>query len=134
MTFPQLAHFQESEFPHSEKMNTPFLRWLDRVRDRAGVPMTITDAGREDGDPEPSGSAGAKSLHHRGTAVDFRTRDLNAQQKWRIMAAIVEMSKETPDDWKVEFEPVFKLDGDHHWHVGLDWTPGKGNEMVESDD
>lgn len=133
--FPtDLKHFKTGEIPHEEMMNVLYLRWLDRVRDRAGVPFVITDGGRADGDPEPSGSAKGLSLHHRGCAVDLKTRHLTVQEKWKIMAAIIELSKDTPNGWKVEFEVVWTDKGDRHWHLGLDWTPGKEHEFIEADD
>lgn len=133
MSFPtDLKHFKATEFKHPEKMNVQFLRWLDRVRETAGVPMALTDDGRIDGNPEPSGSAGGRSLHHRGRAVDFNSRGLGAGQKWKIVNAIVMLSFDAPG--KVEFELVYKEDGDHHWHLGVDDTPGKSHEFIEADD
>lgn len=133
--FPNnLQFFRRSEFRHPDLMNVAFLRWLDRVRGRSGVPMEVLDDGRLEGDPEPSGSAGTKALHYRGCAVDLNSRKWDARQKWQVVAAIVYLSNETPDGWKVEFEPVFNANGDHHWHLGLDWTLGKHHEFVESDD
>lgn len=131
--FPaDLIHFSASEFKYPDKMHVPFLRWLDRVRALAGVPMTITDDGRVDGDPEPSGSAGGKSLHHRGCAVDIRTRTLTSPQKFKITAALMDLRHEAPG--KVEFEVVWTEKGDRHWHIGVDWNPGKEHELIEADD
>lgn len=133
MTFPiDLKHFKAGEFKFPDKMYVPFLRWLDRVRERSGVPIVLTDDGRQDGDPEPSGSAGSRSLHHRGCAVDFRTRDFNAAQKWKIAEAIFSLAQEAPG--KVEFEVVWREKGDRHWHLGVDWTAGKVHELIEADD
>lgn len=135
MNFPtDLKHFGATEFQHPEKMNVPFLRWLDRVREVAGVPMTLTDDARVDGDPEPLGSAKGKSLHHRGCAVDIRTRTLDANQKWKIAHAVHLLSASTPDGWKVELESVYTTGGDCHWHIGLDWAVGKDHELIEQDD
>lgn len=129
-----LKYFPLPEWKQPGRMNTQFVRWLDRVREKAGVPMRLTDDGRADGDPEPSGSAGKRSLHHRGCAVDLDSRLWNARQKWSVLAAIVELSKDSPDGWVVELEVVYNEKGDHHWHVGLDWATGKQNEFIEADD
>lgn len=135
MSFPtDLTHFKASEFKYPDRMNVPFLRWLDRVRDLAGVPLTLTDDARVDADPEPSGSAGSRSLHHRGCAVDLRSRTLSASQKWQVLNAIVTLAMDTPSGWKVEFESVYNEDGDKHWHLGLDWNAGKTHEFIEKDD
>src|SRR3990167_3192440 len=84
MPFPaDLKHFRASEFKHPELMSVPFLRWLDRVRERAGAPFVVTNDARVAGATEPLGSAGSKSLHRRGRAVDLHSRVWTATQKGR---------------------------------------------------
>lgn len=124
-----LQHFKASEFKHPELMDVAFLRWLDRVRERADVPFSITSDGRTASD-SPDG-ASLTSLHHRGRAVDLDSSRWNATQKWRIVAAIVYLSGEAPG--KVEFEPVFSPT-DKHWHIAVDDRAGKSHEFVEADD
>lgn len=40
------AHFQASEFSAPDHMGYEFVLWLNAVRDKAGVPMTITSSYR----------------------------------------------------------------------------------------
>lgn len=132
MPFPgDLKYFEVSEFKHPELMNVPFLRWLDRVRGLAGVPFALNDDARVPSATEPVGSAGSKSLHRRGRAVDIRSRDWTAAQKWKVSAAIHALADEAPG--KVEFEPVFSPT-DRHWHLGVDDRPEQVHEFVESDE
>lgn len=134
MTFPpDLIHFEASEFEHPDKMDVGFLRWLDRVRERAGVPFHITNDFRTSG----------KGLHGLGMAVDLDSRQWNAAQKWRVNSAIVFLAHEAPG--AVEFEPVYD-DGeacpkcgyeyhpDRHFHLGIDPRPGAVSEFIEADD
>jgi hypothetical protein len=109
-------------------MDVAFLRWLDRVRERAGVPMVVTDDARPAG-TMPAG-ASATSLHFRGRAVDLRSRDWTAVQKWSIASAIVFLAADAPG--KVEFEQVYSLT-DRHWHLGVD-EQGVNHKLIESDE
>lgn len=131
--FPtDLANFDRTEFNHPDMMYVPFLRWLDKVRSIAGVRFELTDDGRADGNPEPSGSAGGTSLHHRGCAVDIRIKDLNAQQLWKINFAIV-LCCDAQTVGKVEVEWVKGIT-ETHLHLGLDWTPKKQHEFILAND
>ena len=103
-------------------MSVDFLRWLDRVRERAGVRFEITSDFRP-GDP---------GHHGRGDSVDLNSRIWNAAQKWNVNAAIILLAPEAPG--KVEFEPVYDHNGDQHWHVAVDRRPGARHEFVEADD
>jgi len=42
----ELKHFQAGEFKEPDKMGYEFIRWLDRLRDEAAVPMKITSSYR----------------------------------------------------------------------------------------
>ncbi len=42
----KLKHFQSAEFTQPDKMGFEFLLWLERLRELAGVPMTITSSYR----------------------------------------------------------------------------------------
>lgn len=42
----QVTHFQANEFAAPHQMGLEFMRWLDQVRTRAGVPMHITSSYR----------------------------------------------------------------------------------------
>ena len=114
-----LDYFALTEFRHPELMYEPFVRWLDKVRGVAAVAFVITDDARAEGDPNPTGSAGKHSLHRRGRAVDLRSRNWTASEKWRVVAAIFDLADLAPG--KVELEPVYSAT-DEHLHVGADET------------
>ena len=126
-----LAYFAVSEFSHPEVMDAAFCRWLDQVRAVAGVPMVITNAGRIAAATEPIGSAGSKSLHRRGRAVDLRSCDWTAAQKWKLMAAIANLASAAPGH--VELELVHSAT-DQHWHLGVDDTPTAQHEVIEAEE
>lgn len=65
--------FVPMEFEHPERMDVEFLRWLFRVRERAGVPMHITDDSRD-----PDSDVGADHTAHKKVpcrATDGQVRD-----------------------------------------------------------
>ena len=41
-----VEHFSKAEFAAPENMGAEFVLWLDRLREKAGVPMTITSSYR----------------------------------------------------------------------------------------
>ena len=126
MSFPtDLRHFTAAEFQFPDVMDIAFLRWLDRVREEAGVPMIITDDGRPSG-VMPEGASKTR-LHFRGRAVDIRSRDWSVTQKWDLSAAIHLLADDAPG--KVEFEQVYS-DADKHWHLGVD-DRGVNHELIE---
>ena len=125
-----LTHFQPAEFKHPELMETTFVRWLDRVRDRAAVPMVLTDDGRLPDAPNPTGSAGKHSLHMRGRAVDIRSRDWTAAEKWKVAAAIIALASEAPGC--VEWEAVYS-GTDRHWHLGVN-DQATAHTLIEADE
>lgn len=126
-----LQYFSPREFSHPEVMHEGFCRWLDHVRARAGVPMRITNAGRVAGANEPIGSAGSKSLHRRGRAVDLRSSEWSVNEKWRLLAAIVSLADQAPG--KVELELVHSA-SDQHFHLGVDDRPGAVHELIEAEE
>ena len=121
---PDLQHFSAGEFSNPERMDVRFLRWLDRVRERANVPFHITNDFRGTG----------RSLHGLGMAVDVDSRPWNSAQKWRVVSAIVYLAPEAPG--AVEFEPVWNDDPklDRHWHIAVDPRVHAVGEFVERDD
>ena len=130
MSFPNdLQYLRAGEFQHPDLMDTAFLRWLDRVRHRAGVPFTITNDARPGG-IMPTG-ASSTSLHKRGRAVDLRSRDWKSHQKWSVMTAIAALADDAPG--KVEFEQVYSAT-DKHWHLGVDDSQNATHELIESDE
>jgi hypothetical protein len=129
VSFPtDLRHFKASEFKFPDSMDTAFLRWLDRVREEAGVPMLITDDARPAG-VMPEG-ASKTSLHFRGRAVDIRSRDWSPIQKWDLVAAIMTLAAEAPG--RVEFEQVYSAT-DKHWHIGAD-DRALNHQLIERDE
>lgn len=129
MAFPATRYFAPSEFKHPERMNPAFVLWLDNVRARARVAMVITDDARDPGEL-PSG-ASKTSLHFRGCAVDVRSRNWSAYDKWRVVEAIVFYADSAPG--KIELELVYDQDGDKHWHIGVDET-ALTHQLIEADD
>jgi hypothetical protein len=129
MSFPtDLKHFKAAEFVYPELMDVPFLRWLDRVRELCGVRFFVTNDARPGGEM-PTGASG-KSLHKRGRAVDLRSRDWSAADKWKVSAAIHWLADQAPG--KVEFEQVYS-NTDQHWHLGVD-DHATDHELIESDE
>lgn len=51
----QCPHFPVTEFRYPNRMGYEFMLWLERVRERAGVPMVITSSART---PEENAAAG----------------------------------------------------------------------------
>jgi uncharacterized protein YcbK (DUF882 family) len=93
----QIQNFRPSEFKHPEKMGFEFLLWLDRVRDAAGVPMTITSSYRS---PDYNAAVGgAQDSAHSDVpceAVDIGKRPTANDPNWnhsryRIMTAAMSL-------------------------------------------
>ena len=79
-------YFAPSEFNNPFEMDVGFLRWLLKVRKRAGVSMTITSDARD-----PKGTTGAdKSAHKKRPcrAIDGQVK--NSEQLARIVIAAVQ--------------------------------------------
>jgi hypothetical protein len=113
MNWPNLKHFRPEEFRHPEKLLPELLRWLDLVREAAGVPMIPTSDFRTH--IPPGGSA--SSLHLVGRAVDFRWH-YSAEARAAIVSAVT--STPTPASeggFELGLEPG--APGGAHWHVGL---------------
>ena len=85
-----IKHFRPEEFRHPEKVGFEFVRWLDMVRDRAGVPMRITSSYRS---PEYNKEVGgAKDSAH--TDVPCDAVDIGKptnEARFRIIKAALEM-------------------------------------------
>jgi len=130
--FPSdLKWFTRKEFKHPDKMDEDFLRWLDKVRDRADIPIIITSDYR---DPEANlGAAGSSSasLHLQGLAVDFRLPG-RARDLWKLAKAVFGLAEESRGS--IEFELVHSP-RDKHVHLGVDrrmLTPV--HELILADD
>jgi hypothetical protein len=79
------AHFLPAEFNRPYDMDVAFLRWLYRVRKRAGVPIRITSDARD-----PDGSVGAeKSAHKKRPCRAIDGQSKNSEDLARIIVAAI---------------------------------------------
>jgi hypothetical protein len=108
-----LKHFKWSEFKRPSMLHFPMLQWLDKVRDRAGVPFTVTSDGRDS--IPPGGSP--TSLHLVGRAVDIRY----PKTGWEIakITAAVYATPRPPGEGGVEYGVEPGSPGGPHLHFGL---------------
>ena len=128
--FPtDLTHFERGEFKYPDLMDVSFLRWLDLVREKAGVTFEITGDAREPGEM-PSG-ASRTSLHFRGRAVDIRSRNWTAPQYFQVVAAVAALADAAPGH--VELELVHGPT-DQHCHLGVDDHPQAQHELLLAED
>jgi len=93
----QSKHFTRDAFRHPDKMGYEFVMWLNEVRTRAGVPMSIVSDYRDPVRNKKVGGA-ADSAHTDVPceAVDIRKKptpgDPNWNHgRWRIMRAAMEL-------------------------------------------
>jgi len=114
-----LRHFKRSEFKHSDQVNWVAAGLLDELREQVGFPLVVTDDARLPGE-EPPGSAGNASLHHFGQAFDLRTKDLTAEQMFKLInsACLVALWVARGQKSGVEIEVVSSAT-DHHFHIGF---------------
>ena len=113
LPFPALRHFSVIEFNRADLMDDAFLRWLDDVRHKAGVPFKITSDARDAAHNAKVGGA-PTSLHLPGRAVDFTLRAWDREALWKIAQAVCQTP--TPGGVGVELEFVI---ADQHCHLGL---------------
>jgi uncharacterized protein YcbK (DUF882 family) len=81
----QVKHFTPDEFAHPDKMGYEFLVWLDAVRERADVPMTITSSYRAPAHNRRVG--GASDSAHKDipcNAVDIGMRPRPDDPNWNL--------------------------------------------------
>jgi hypothetical protein len=108
-----LRWFRWYEFREPLGIYWPLLQWLDEVRDRAGVMMTVTSDART---TVPVGGS-LTSLHLAGRAVDFRWHP-SAELRARIVEAVVTTPRpEGEGGYELGLEPG--APGGPHWHIGL---------------
>lgn len=93
----KLRHFTAAELPYPSKMGYEFILWLDKLRELAGVPITITSSYRS---PEHNAQVGgAKNSAHTDVpcnAVDIGERPTTADpnwnySRWRIVSAAISL-------------------------------------------
>lgn len=79
----EVRHFRPSEFKNPEEMGYEFILWLDKVRERAAVPMTITSSYRS---PEYNrlvgGAADSAHTDKPCEAVDIGMRPRPSDPNW----------------------------------------------------
>lgn len=80
-----IKNFKPSEFKNPEKMGYEFMIWLDKLRVKAGVPMTITSSYRSPAYNKSVG--GANNSAHTDTpcnAVDIGMRPRPDDPNWNF--------------------------------------------------
>lgn len=79
----EIKNFRASEFRHPDKMGYEFVKWLDKLRDVAAVPITLTSSYR---DPEYNREVGgAPDSAHTDVpcnAVDIGERPRPGDPNW----------------------------------------------------
>lgn len=119
----ELRYFRWEEFRHPERLHWPLLQWLDEVRHRAGFPLVVTSDAR---DHVPAGGS-STSLHLVGRAVDLRWLGQTAEQRARLVEAVVSTPR-PPGDGGFELGLEPGAVGGAHWHVGL-FPRGRENRL-----
>jgi hypothetical protein len=112
--FAGLKHFQVTEFRHPELMNADFLRWLDHVREVAGIPFHLTSDARTPEENAAASGSSPTSLHLLGRAVDFQNPE-DVTARYHIVSAIFACEGRAPGP--IELELVHGPT-DHHIHLG----------------
>jgi uncharacterized protein YcbK (DUF882 family) len=87
-------YFKEEEFkkcspPCSlQDMQQDFMIFLDKIREIAGIPLSLTSAYRSVEHEKNKGRSG-NSAHKEGSAVDIRAKD--GRSKWQIVKAAIKV-------------------------------------------
>jgi len=112
--FASVKHFAAQEFKHPELVNADFLRWLDQVRDVAGVPFHLTSDARTPEENAAASGSSPTSLHLLGRAVDFALPE-DVTARYHIVRAVFlcEVSAPGPIELELVHGP-----SDHHIHLG----------------
>lgn len=95
--WPTIEFFKPHEFKNPEKMGLEFMQWLDQVRARAGVAMTVSSSYRTPAYNKAVG--GAKDSAHTDVpcnAVDILKKPSPSDPnwnyaRWRIISAAMEL-------------------------------------------
>ena len=117
----KLEHFKPSEFKAYAKMDEGFLRYLDEVREVAGVAFFLTSDFRTADENAAAAGSSSASLHLTGNAVDFATvgsRARMAQEFYKDCWAIARACAFVVRPRNVQLEFV-KGPTDWHVHLGL---------------
>lgn len=70
-----------------EQMDSAFMELLDRIREKAGIPLVLNSAFRSRSYEQMKGRSG-NSAHTRGLAVDIRCRSYD--NRYKIIKAAIE--------------------------------------------
>jgi len=80
-----IRHFKPEEFAAPDKMSYGFMRWLDQLRELAGVPMTITSSYRTPArNREVGGAADSAHVDVPCAAVDIGERPRDDDPNWNF--------------------------------------------------
>jgi uncharacterized protein YcbK (DUF882 family) len=81
----QIRHFTPAEFKAPDKMGYEFMLWLDRVRDKAGVSMTITSSYRsEEYNAQVGGAQDSAHSDVPCEAIDIGRRPTMSDPNWNL--------------------------------------------------
>ena len=79
----KLEHFNADEFKSPEKMGFEFMLWLDRLREEAAVPMTITSSYRDKKyNKKVGGASDSAHIDVPCNAVDIGMRPRPSDPNW----------------------------------------------------
>lgn len=109
-----MKHFSPAEFHAFDKMDGDFLTFLDAVRDKAGIPFTLTSDYRTPENNAAQSGSSKTSLHLSGRAVDFVLDDWSRENWWKVTAAVVLCSENRSVELELVHGPA-----DAHCHLGL---------------
>lgn len=83
--WPIIKHFKPAEFKNPEKMGYEFMVWLDKLRLKAGVPMTITSSYRSAAyNKSVGGAANSAHVDVPCNAVDIGMRPRPDDPNWNF--------------------------------------------------
>jgi hypothetical protein len=113
-----MEHFDADEFKHPDKMDTTFLLFLDKTRDKVTFVFALTNDARtqEENAKLLTQGASPNSLHMRGRAVDF---SWPKEKPWEEFFALTTACKAARDMLPTHFGIELELVLDKHVHLGL---------------
>ncbi len=86
-------HFPPSEFKNPEKMGYEFMVWLEKVRVKANVPMTITSSYRSPAyNKRVGGAADSAHTDNPCNAVDIGMRPRPDDPNWNLSRWLIVMA------------------------------------------
>lgn len=124
MLTSKLRWFRRSEFSHPERIDNEAALLLDAVRERAMVPMVITQSWRDPGQPIPPGGS-ATSLHYIGRAFDIRIANRSRAEQLALIRAGIEVSEEAGVAVEIEWEQLGEAAPHLHYGWYTDHRPSR---------